>query len=428
MVRSQQNLWMLILWFIGTWTGLSATHLTTLEELKKEGGLQSKLRARSSPPSDTEIPQADLERFNSEIQPILQTHCIPCHGPEKSKARLRIDQLNPDLIDGNDVDWWLEIQAVLGNDEMPPPDESELPGTDRSKVMEWLSGEIRTASITRRATGGYSSFRRMTKYEYNYAFQDLLGLPWNFARDLPPEAHSADGFQNSSETLHMSVAQLETYRRIAKKALLRATVQGPRPPVLYWGGSMDQVGNVDWNKQEDAIKKARKEEEKKPNEEKGKLDQLLSDFKKPHRRPYFKNLKTGHTVAQSWSYGGAKHALKPSDEKPEVPTTTDHVAIIPQGRRQKLVIELGNKVPDEGILRVKVRASRASASDANIPNMQLEFGWQASNEGRALLKASDQDFKVEASPDQPKFYQWDVVLGDIYPRNSVRKTSRMGIC
>ena len=64
----------------------------------------------------------------------------------------------------------------------------------------------------------------MTRYEYNYALQDLLGLQREFARDLPPEAHSEDGFQNSSETLQMSVLQLETYRRLARKALARATV------------------------------------------------------------------------------------------------------------------------------------------------------------------------------------------------------------
>jgi len=54
------------------------------------------------------------------------------------------------------------------------------------------------------------------------------------------------------------------------------------------------------------------------------------------------------------------------------------------------------------------------------------FGWQASNEGRALLRMSEEDTPVTAPPDEPEIYQWDIPLGEIYPRNSVRKTSRMG--
>ena len=64
--------------------------------------------------------------------------------------------------------------------------------------------------------------------------------------------------------------------------------------------------------------------------------------------------------------------------------------------------------------------------DDRIPSMQLEFGWQASNEGRALLRVSEEDIPVAASPDRPQVYEWNVPLGDIYPRNSVRKTSPLG--
>ena len=126
-------------------------------------------------------------------------------------------------------------------------------------VIEWLSSEIQVASLVRRASGEHSSFRRMTRYEFNYALQDLLGLPYDFARDLPPEANSEDGFQNSSELLHMSVSQLETYRRLARKALMRATVQGERPAVLHWGVTMQEAGRIDWAEQNEQFEKAKAE-------------------------------------------------------------------------------------------------------------------------------------------------------------------------
>ena len=119
----------------------------------------------------------------------------------------------------------MEVRAVLGNGEMPPPEESALTQGDRAQVMEWLSGEIRTASMLRRSDQNPSSFRRMTAYEYNYALQDLLGLPWQFARDLPPEARSEDGFKNSVEHLHMSVTQL--------KAIVNWRVRHSSEPPLW---------------------------------------------------------------------------------------------------------------------------------------------------------------------------------------------------
>ena len=73
--------------------------------------------------------------------------------------------------------------------------------------------------MVRRNRSEHSSFRRMTKYEYNYALQDLLGLPYPIANSLPPETASEDGFKNSSDLLQMSAMQFEAYRELGLKAL-----------------------------------------------------------------------------------------------------------------------------------------------------------------------------------------------------------------
>jgi len=86
----------------------------------------------------------------------------------------------------------------------------------------------------------HSSFRRLTKYEYNYALQDLLGLPYALANKLPPETSSEDGLKNSSELLQMSAMQFETYREIGLKALKRATVSGERPQAVTYIISMQE--------------------------------------------------------------------------------------------------------------------------------------------------------------------------------------------
>lgn len=398
----------------------------TFEELKAAGSESSKYLQQLPPAISSEVPKADLAAFEKKIEPILLRSCVQCHGSETAEGNIRIDTLDPNLLQGNDVAWWLEVLAVLSNDEMPPPDEVELTDADRSTVVAWLSRELQLASSVRRATGGHTSFRRMTSYEYNYALQDILGLPYNFAKDLPPEPASEDGFQNSSEMLHMSVVQFETYRQLARKALRRATVRGERPPVLHWGVTMKDAADVEWPKQREQLEKLKDKFKAEPEKQKQEVDRLTATFNKPHSNTYYQDLLTGRTARATWAYYGAKYAIKPTDSRLEIPKSFDHVAVIPQGRNHNLIVELGNRVPDEGIMRVRVRASRVSAEETRIPSMQLEFGWRASNEGRAILRVSTEDVPTKATPDAPDIYQWDVPLGEIYPRNSVRKTSPMG--
>jgi len=177
-----------------------------------------------------ETPKANLDIFRKQIGPVLKQACVSCHGPEKQKGKFRVDTLNPDLLKGEDVNWWLEVFDVISNGEMPPEDaEMPLKDTERAAVIDWLSGEIQQASRVARAAKGRSSFRRLTRYEYDYALRDLLGLDHSLVDRLPPETASEDGFKNSSELLQMSSMQFQTYRAIGLKALRRAIVVGEQP-------------------------------------------------------------------------------------------------------------------------------------------------------------------------------------------------------
>lgn len=402
----------------------AAAGVLTFEELKAQAALRSSYRNQPTTLDASEAPTANLEGFRNIVLPVLNASCVDCHGADLQEGNIRLDDMDPDLFHGDDVNWWLEVLAVLSNGEMPPPDEAELAPEDRQKVVEWLSAELQAASTFRRAEGGHSSFRRMTRYEYNYALQDLLGLPYDFAKDLPPESNSEDGFQNSSEMLHMSSMQFSTYRESARQALLRATVRGQKPQPIYWGVSMKAAAEDAWKKQEEQLEKIRKEHKDDPEKLEERLARQRERFQQRQNNTHYRDLKSGRAARVSWSYGGAKYAWSPADEKPVVPVDFDHVAVIP--RRQKLIVELGDRVPDFGPLRVRVRASRCESDDNGIPSLQLEFGWQASNDSDASTRVSKADVAIDAQPGEPRFYQWDIPLGEVYPRNSVRNISKMG--
>jgi mono/diheme cytochrome c family protein len=396
----------------------------TLDELKAAGALRSSYLKQQRHSVDTEAPQARLAAFRKDVEPVLKKACVECHGSETQEGNIRLDTLDPDLLHGDDVNWWLEVVAVLSNGEMPPADATKLADKDRSNMIEWLSSEIQVASTVRRAAQGHSSFRRMTRYEYKYALQDLLGLPYDFAKDLPPESTSEDGFQNSSEILHMSAMQFGTYRDLSRTALKKATVRGERPTPIYWSVSMKAAAVELWAKQDEELEKIRRRHKDEPEKLKRELERRIAQFRDPPNSAHYRNLNTGRAGRATWSYGEAKYAWKPTKTRPQTPPASDHVAVIPAG--QKLIVELGNLVPDQGTLRVRVRASRTSVEDDRNPSLQLEFGWQASNDSAASVRISDHDVAIDAAPGNPQFYQWDIPLSEIYPRNLVRKTTKMG--
>ena len=147
---------------------------------------------------------ANLATYQADIRPVLERRCFRCHGAKRQKGDVRLDTLDPDLFEGDDVDWWLDVLAAVSNGEMPPEDEEPLSEQEQAAVVDWLSTESQRASRARRASAPHTSFRRMAGYEFSYALQDLLGVSYDFTEDLPPDPPSEDGFTNSSETLQIS--------------------------------------------------------------------------------------------------------------------------------------------------------------------------------------------------------------------------------
>lgn len=406
----------------------ATTDRLSLEQVKAAGAIQSSYREPIPQTKTYETPQANLKVFREEIEPALKQACYECHGAKTAEGDIRVDTLDPDLVHGDDVSWWLEVSSAVGNGEMPPDDGPKLADEDRKKIVEWLSSEIQKASQVRRAEQGRSSFRRMTRYEYNYALQDLLGLELDFAKDLPPDPSSPDGFQNSSETLQMTGKQYAEYLELNRNALNRATVRGERPEVLYWGVSAQQASASPFAELATTSNPSADQPQAAPP--RGGQNARQRGGRRgrggPRAEPaHYKNTATSQTVPATWAYAGAVHAWAPTLTVPDVPQPSEFVAVLPA--RQRIVVELGNRLPDSGIMRVRVRASRVSAEQDPAPRLALEFGWQGDKDQKAAFRISRRDLVIDASPEEPMFYQWDIPLSELHPRNPVRKTVELGV-
>lgn len=369
--------------------------LPPLSEARAAGRLKSSyLKNTVTAPTAAGTATANLSDFKTRIAPALKTSCVSCHGPDKQKGQFRVDTLDPDLLKGSDVGKWLKVFDAVGNGEMPPENDKDIHLDDqqRSTMTAWLGAELQKASHVRQSELGSTSFRRMTRYEYNYALQDLTGLPYEFAELLPPETASKDGFLNSSPLLQMSGMQFERYRELGLKALQKATVKGERPQVAAYIISMQAL--MDDVKEKDA--------DKKPDHT-GKV--------------HLKHLGTGKVLPFK------------DDYKPKCITLTDVVtgkapdaspAVLVIGPNQSLKMNLGETLPDEGIMRVRLRVGRTSMEASDYAGLRLILSAHTSNNANFSEIISKHDVPVTAPADKPQFVHFDVPLSEI-TRNPFRK-------
>jgi hypothetical protein len=373
----------------------------TLEATRELGRENSRFLSENetAAKSTNAIPKPNLAHFQKSVGPLLNKNCLACHGPQRSESRLRIDELNPNLLSGLDIEQWREIYNALSNSEMPPEGDPDfaLTNADRSNIVEWLSAELNKASIIRRNNKEHSSFRRLTKYEYNYALQDLLGLPYDLANKLPPETASDDGFKNSSELLQMSAMQFETYREIGLKALKRATVSGERPKAITYIISMQQ--------EMDKVTAATKDKTFHKDDE---------SYNKSRGRQHLFDQETGKGIP----FSNGKSLPNPAAVTGQTPPVSPVMLVLP--RSNELKLDLGRFLPDEGIMRVRIRARRSTMASDEYAALRLIFSAHTSNNANFSQAISKRNMPVTAATDKPEFIHFDIPLGEIQ-RNPFRK-------
>ena len=348
----------------------------------------------------TKTTEANLSDFHTSIRPALEQSCLECHGPKKQKGKFRIDNLDPNLINGGDKDWWLEVMEVLSNGEMPPDDSKiNLSDENRSLTIDWLATELQKASLMSRTEKGTSSFRRLTRYEYNYALEDLLGVSLRTDEVLPPETSSEDGFKNSSELLQMSPMQFQMYREIGLKALKRATVTGERPTPVFYMVSMRKE-----------FDKSAADPKKTP------FDLSDNSYQKSRKSIHLYNSHTGKGIPFKES------KLTPKSEPDEVPSLEKDGVFLALPKSNEMKWNLDRFLPDEGVMRVSIRAWRSSDNPDEYASLQLKLSAHTSNNANFSNVISERDILVTGTEESPQWIHFEVYLEDIQ-RNPFRKLS-----
>ena len=174
---------------------------------------------------------ATAQSFETEVTPLVKTSCLTCHG-DRTVTPLNLARLGFDLTDHETFRTWEKVYQRLSNGEMPPAaapqPEAALVETALGSLKRALVGANLAARGEQR-----TPLRRLTRLEYVYTLQDLLGIDEAIATELgqtlPAEADSG-GFDTVAANQGLSPLHVQSYLDAADRALDAAIALGPPPP------------------------------------------------------------------------------------------------------------------------------------------------------------------------------------------------------
>ena len=163
-----------------------------------------------------------------QSQKFFKTYCVSCHGKEKSKAGLRLDQF--DAPQWNDPRLLNDIYTALESGEMPPEDAPKLPNPDQSKALREVLGNQLHALAEEQKPG---MLKRLSRVEYQNTVNDVFGMDFLLLDRLPLDNIEA-GFDNNADNLHMSLVDMESYFNVANRVAESVVSDKPFPrSVVY---------------------------------------------------------------------------------------------------------------------------------------------------------------------------------------------------
>ena len=166
------------------------------------------------------------ERMQS--QHFFNTFCVSCHGPEKSKGGLRLDQIN--LKKWNDPSFLDDIYTAIESEEMPPDDAPKRPEIDQIKLLEKVLAN-QLYRLTEEQKPGM--LKRLSRVEYQNTVNDVFGTDFSLIDRLPLDSIEA-GFNNNADNLHMSVVDMESYFNVANFISESVVSDKPAPRTIVY--------------------------------------------------------------------------------------------------------------------------------------------------------------------------------------------------
>ncbi|MGY8644174.1 MAG: DUF1592 domain-containing protein [Verrucomicrobiales bacterium] len=157
------------------------------------------------------------------LETFLKTHCVSCHGPDKEKGDLRVDELSRKFRLGEDSHLWAEVIEKVNSGEMPPEDEPQPTQGEMAAFVAELDTRLKEGKAARMAARPAVAHYRLSRKEYQNTVYDLLGVRYDPTK--PGELNEDTlwhGFERIGSELSLSPSHIDRYYRAAEIVFDRA--------------------------------------------------------------------------------------------------------------------------------------------------------------------------------------------------------------
>jgi len=175
-----------------------------------------------------------LAQDQQVTQNVLRQYCVGCHNATVKAGGQVFDQTFVTQI-GNHGELFEKMIHQLRNKTMPPVGAPRPDAATYNKVASYLENELDKLAVAKPNPGDMPNLHRLTRTEYKNAVRDVLGLD-NLPKEMDftlllPADNAASGFDNLSDLLFVSPANMERYLDAATK-ISRLAVGDPQIPVM----------------------------------------------------------------------------------------------------------------------------------------------------------------------------------------------------
>lgn len=207
----------------------------------------------ASPIGWAQKPEIDPLSWDRNIRSIVSAHCIECHNETDPSGDVNLAQ-DVDIrqiLDHRET--WATALSLIESGEMPPKDAKKPSKEQRSLLVAFLKKHLDSLDCSAMRDPGKPVLRRLNRVEYDFAVQDLTGLPLKLAEGFAPDA-SSYGFDNIGDALSVSPVQIEQYHGAALKIVEELKKQKDANQELYRAAFGNKPSNE--NESESSAKSA----------------------------------------------------------------------------------------------------------------------------------------------------------------------------
>ena len=201
------------------------------------------MRSQAAPTRFVPLAASTSGTYTTEIAPVVNTYCLPCHNDQKQRAGVSFSHARSAADIKSAPDLWQMAAHNVSQNIMPPEGRPQPTKAQRDRLARFIEETLSAKSCTI-PNPGRVTLRRLNREEYNNSVRDLFGVDFRPADDFPSD-DVGYGFDNIGDVLSISPLLMEKYLNAAE-TISEQVISLPQRQLTKWsGGDLSGSSNAD---------------------------------------------------------------------------------------------------------------------------------------------------------------------------------------